>query len=206
MNRLVMTPETFDAQMRTLSDAGWHTITLGKLAGDLATEVTPPAHTFVVTIDDGWWDGYTYAYPILARYGFVATFFVIGGRIGQPSFLSPAQILSLVQAGNEIGDHTWHHATLTGLQPKPLASEIDSGAAMIAAVTGSWPVTLAYPRGKTDTQVIAAVAACKPLQMAVVEGGGRPQTWANRYDISRLEVWPNVSGYDLLVRVRGLEG
>jgi len=39
--------------------------------------VRPPDKTFVITIDDGWDDGYTYALPILQSHGFVATYFVI---------------------------------------------------------------------------------------------------------------------------------
>ena len=201
---LTMPPEIFAAQMSALDKAGWKTITLATLANDLAAGVAPPAQTFVVTIDDGWWDGYTYAYPILAQHGFVATFFVIAGRIGNGSFLGPSQIQALAAAGNEIGDHSVHHGWLTALNPKALTSEIDSAAATIAAVTGVWPETLAYPHGATDTQVMAAVAACKPLRMAVVEGHGGTETWANRYDIARFEIGPHVTGAGLLAEVRSV--
>jgi peptidoglycan/xylan/chitin deacetylase (PgdA/CDA1 family) len=197
-----MPPEIFTAQMDALSKAGWQTITLATLADDLAAGVTPPSHSFVVTIDDGWWDSYDYAYPILLRHDYVATFFVIADRIGQPSFMPADQIKALAAAGNEIGDHTWHHDRLTALQPKQLTSEIDTGAATIAAITGSWPVTLAYPDGKTNTRVMAAVAACKSLQLAAVEGRGGTETWANRYRISRIEVAPFRTASSLLAEVQ----
>jgi len=198
---LTMPPEIFAVQMDALYKAGWQTITLATLANDLAAGVTPPAQTFVVTIDDGWWDSYTYAYPILAQHGFVATFFVIAGRIGTGSFMGPNQIQALAAAGNEIGDHSVHHGWLTSLQPKAAAAEIDSGAATIAAITGVWPETLAYPHGATNTQVMAAVAACKPLRMAVVEGRGGTETWANRYEIARSEVGRHLTGASLLAQV-----
>ena len=69
----------------------------------------PPAKTFVITIDDGWDDGYTYALPILQSHGFVATYFVIAGRIDRPGFLTSAHLQALVAAGDEIGDHTMDH-------------------------------------------------------------------------------------------------
>ncbi|MGD0019297.1 MAG: polysaccharide deacetylase family protein [Candidatus Limnocylindrales bacterium] len=199
---LTMPPEIFDAQMAALNKAGWHTITLTTLADDLAAGMTPPSHSFVVTIDDGWWDGYVYAYPTLQKYGYVATFFVIADRIGLHDFLGPSQIQALAEAGNEIGDHTVHHGPLTGALPAALAYEIDSGAATIASITGRWPETLAYPRGKTDARVIAAVAACKSLRMAVVEGSGGTETWANRFRVARIQVGSHRPAADLLAEVQ----
>jgi peptidoglycan/xylan/chitin deacetylase (PgdA/CDA1 family) len=199
---LTMTPQVFDAQMAVLAKAGWHTITLATLADDLAANVTPPAHTFVVTIDDGWWDSYNYAFNILLKYGFVATFFVIADRIGQPSFLAPNEIQILAAAGNDIGDHTVNHVALTAAQPKALTYEIDSAAATIAAITGRWPETLAYPLGKTDSRVMAAVAACKPLRLAVVEGSGGRETWATRFRVSRIQVGSQRLPADLLAQVQ----
>jgi peptidoglycan/xylan/chitin deacetylase (PgdA/CDA1 family) len=199
---LTMPPEIFDAQMAALNKAGWHTITLATLADDLSAGVTPPAHSFVVTVDDGWWDSYGYAYPILEKYGYVATFFVIADRIGRPFFMGPSQIQALADAGNEVGDHSVSHNALTAASPKALTYEIDSGAATIAAITGRWPETLAYPLGKVDSQVIAAVAACKSLRMAVVEGDGAPETWADRFRVSRIQVGPYRTASDLLAQVQ----
>ena len=201
---LTMPPAVFDAQMAALAKAGWHTITLAALADDLTADVTPPPHTFVITIDDGWWDSYDYAFNILVKHGFVATFFVISGRIGQPLFLTADEIQVLAAAGNDIGDHTVHHNPLTGAQPKELTYEIDSAAAAIAAITGTWPESLAYPLGKADSRVLAAVAACKSLRIAVVEGAGARETWATRFHISRIEIGPWRLPADLLAEVQRL--
>jgi peptidoglycan/xylan/chitin deacetylase (PgdA/CDA1 family) len=167
---LVVPPETFAAQLAALQGAGWRTITMATLANDLAAHVTPPAKTFVITIDDGWYDGYTYALPILAGHGFVATYFVIASRIDQGSFLSSAQLRALVAAGDEIGDHTMDHVNLTAQGTAKLKYEIDAAAARIAQVTGVWPESLAYPSGHEDSLVAAAVAACQDLRIAVIEG------------------------------------
>jgi peptidoglycan/xylan/chitin deacetylase (PgdA/CDA1 family) len=199
---LVVAPETFSAQMDALANAGWQTITLAALADHLAAGTEPPARSFVVTFDDGWMDGFTYAFPILLAHGFVGTFFVIADRIGRPDFLGPSQIRSLAGAGNEIGDHSVHHLALTGYQPKGLTYEIDATAATIASITGSWPETLAYPLGKTNAAVQTAVAACKSMRVAVVEGGGGIEVWANRFRLGRLRVGPFTLPADLLARVQ----
>jgi peptidoglycan/xylan/chitin deacetylase (PgdA/CDA1 family) len=166
---LVVPPQTFASQLSALAAAGWHTITLATLANDLDARLEPPAKTFVITIDDGWDDGYRYALPILDQYGFVATYFVIAGRIDEPNFLSSAELQVLVAQGDEIGDHTQDHVNLTSEGAAKVKYEIDVAAARIAQVTGFWPESLAYPSGYEDTRIVAAVAACQELRIAVLD-------------------------------------
>lgn len=173
---LVVPPEVFAAQMDALAVAGWHTITMAELAADLQAHRKPTPRTFVITIDDGWSDGFTYALPILQSHGYVATYFVIAGRIDTVGNLSTPQLKALIAAGDEIGDHTMDHLSLSRLAPAKLKFEIDAGAARIAQVTGRWPVTLAYPSGGVNNAAAAAVQACGQMRVAVIEApwvGGR---------------------------------
>jgi peptidoglycan/xylan/chitin deacetylase (PgdA/CDA1 family) len=201
---LTMPPEVFKAELDGLLAAGWHTISLTDLANGLDAGAAPPPHSFVITLDDGWLDGFEYAYPILADHGYTATFFVIADRIGRPDFMGPVEIRALAQAGYEIGDHSWHHDALTSITGKPLASEIATGAATIAAIAGRWPEAFAYPRGKFDPQVMAAVAACKSLRIAVTEGGGGREMWSNRFRIARIQVGAYRSAESLLHQVQSV--
>jgi peptidoglycan/xylan/chitin deacetylase (PgdA/CDA1 family) len=225
---LVVPPETFAAHLDALTGAGWHTITLATLANDLETGVKPPPKSFVITIDDGWDDGYTYAFPILTQHGFVATYFVIAGRIDQSGFLTSIHLKALVAAGDEIGDHTMSHFNLTGGSAATRQYEVDAAAARIAQVTGHWPESLAYPFGGENTGAVASVAACQELRIAVIEGLGTPQepaaspkpgasekpsasptprptempvpneTWAGRFTIPRIRVSPGTTPASLL--------
>jgi peptidoglycan/xylan/chitin deacetylase (PgdA/CDA1 family) len=218
---LVVPPDAFDAQLTALATAGWHTITVGTLAKDLAAHITPPARTFIITIDDGWDDGYNYAFPILAGHGFVATYFVIAGRIDSPDFLSSVHLRALVAAGDEIGDHTMDHVNLAKSTDTTVKYQVDAAAARIAQVTGYWPQSLAYPSGTVNSQATDGVAACGQLRIAVIEGAlqvtttptaapgktpGPPtteqrqgyETWAVRFTIPRIRVSPTTAPADLL--------
>jgi peptidoglycan/xylan/chitin deacetylase (PgdA/CDA1 family) len=166
---LVVPPETFAAQLDALAVAGWHTITMAQLAADLQARTQPGPRTFVITVDDGWDDGYVYAAPVLARHGFVATYFVIASRIDVPDFLSSAHLRALIAAGNEIGDHSWDHANLARISGARLQLEVEAAAARIAQATGHWPESFAYPHGGVDAAAAAAVAACGEMRTAVIE-------------------------------------
>ena len=186
---LVVPPSLFDAQLTTLADAGWRTITLGTLATDVASHVRPPAQTFVITIDDGHRDGYTEALPILRKHGMVATFFVVAGRLGRGTSLSADQLRGLVAAGMEIGDHTMFHVNLNGVSPAALQAEIRRPLALIAGITGVTPTVFAYPFGDEDSTVLQAVADAG-LAMAVTTHFGAVEAMNLRLWVPRLHVGP----------------
>ena len=205
---LVVPPETFSAQLDAIKAAGWHTITMATLANDLWAHVQPLARSFVITIDDGWADGYTYALPVLEQHGFVATYFVVAGRIDKPDNLTSGELQSLAAAGDEIGDHTMDHVDLEKLPASTLHYEIDAAAARIAQATGRWPESFAYPSGGVDAAAAAGVAACGEMRSAVIEepvpaakpgASSKPvigvpvalETWTNRFEIPRVRITPN---------------
>jgi peptidoglycan/xylan/chitin deacetylase (PgdA/CDA1 family) len=200
---LVVSPAAFAAQMDELEAAGWHTITLGKLGDDLLAGRTPPAKSFVVTIDDGWYDGYDDAFPILKAHGFVATFFVISGRIDHPSFLSSSNLTSLTAAGDEIGNHTVDHVKLGSLTGAALSTEIDGASDRIAQVTGVRPKSFAYPMGVYNSTVVAAAAACPGMEIAVTEHKGIEETTGGRFTAPRLKITPEISPAQLLSMMAG---
>ena len=200
---LIVAPEIFTAQMDALSVAGWHTITMGQFGDDLRLGVQPPPKTFVITFDDGYEDGYQYAYPILSRHGFVATFFVIAGKIGEAWQLSPAHMRELVAAGNEIGNHSMNHTNMMVMTPESLTVETYGASAIIADHVGIWPKSFSYPMGLTYAPTGAAVAATPGILTAVIQGGSKRETWANRLEIPRIRVGPGTYPANLVARLNG---
>jgi peptidoglycan/xylan/chitin deacetylase (PgdA/CDA1 family) len=187
IRELVVAPEVLSAQLGALHGAGWRTITLRDLAGHMQSGTPAPAKTFVLTIDDGWADGYTYALPILRRLGYVATYFVISDRIGTSSMLSAAQLRELEAAGNEIGNHTKTHPDLRYETPARVRREIEEGSDGIARAIGHRPASFSYPRGGVDLWMLPLVAETADLQVAVTTREG-PETWATRYRMPRMAV------------------
>jgi peptidoglycan/xylan/chitin deacetylase (PgdA/CDA1 family) len=188
---LVVPPDVFAAQMTALDRAGWRTITLARLADDLAGGRRPAPRTFVITFDDGYDDGFLYALPILQQHGFVATYFIVTGRLSRPGDLTADHVRALVSAGMEIGDHTVDHLGLAGLPLAKMRFEVETSALAIEALTGARPTTFAYPFGSDDPAVAAEVArAGFALAVTSVEGVGE-SAW-NRYTVPRLRVGPSM--------------
>jgi peptidoglycan/xylan/chitin deacetylase (PgdA/CDA1 family) len=203
---LVVKPEQFAAQMDALELAGWHAITARTLANDLAAGRQPPRHSFVVTLDDGHEDGYTYAYPILRRDGFLATYFVITDRIGHTGYLSVRELRTMVAAGMEIASHTIRHADLTHLAPGGVRAELTGSAGAIDAAVGTGPMTFAYPFGFWDRRLAAALRATG-YRMAFIEGGACADvTWPSRFWVPRLRVEPTMSAAGALARAQACAG
>jgi peptidoglycan/xylan/chitin deacetylase (PgdA/CDA1 family) len=197
---LIVPPELFAAQMDAMSSAGWHTITMGQLGDDLRLGMQPSPRSFVVTFDDGYEDGYTYAAPVLGRDGFVATYFVVAGRIDTPDHLTVDELRALQAAGNEIGNHTVSHSNLEAMDPARLTSEIFGASRIIASDVGVWPQSFAYPAGLTDALVQSVVAATPGVETAVIQSGSLPQTWNNRMLLCRVRVGPGTYPQDLVAR------
>ncbi len=188
---LVVSPETFAAQMRALRDAGWHSITLATLAGAMETDRTIPAKTFVITFDDGWSDGYNYAFPIMREFGFVGTYFMVSSRIDRTEFLSTQEMRTLAAAGDEIGNHTENHVSLSTLPLRRVKQEVENGSEQIAKAIGHRPVSLAYPMGGVSTPDAIVVSQIADIKIAVTTKWGKTETWFERYNTPRVRVHPN---------------
>jgi peptidoglycan/xylan/chitin deacetylase (PgdA/CDA1 family) len=189
---LVVSPARFEAQMAALQAAGWHAVTAGALAADLAAGRRPPPRTFVATFDDGWADGYTNAFPILQRHGFVGTFFVVTGRLGHAGVLSPQQLQVMQAAGMEIGDHTVRHVDLPLVRTRSAVAEVVGAADRIASIVGQRPLSFAYPFGGQDARDHALVANAGFLLAVTTHEGCREST-SNEFAVPRLRVGPDTS-------------
>jgi peptidoglycan/xylan/chitin deacetylase (PgdA/CDA1 family) len=156
--QLEITPELFDRQMALLKRAGYRTVPLGRTLGP-DRDGALPRRKVAITFDDGTLDFWEHARPILDRYGFTATLFVVSGRVGALStwdrdvgesdrrLMSWDQIRELHGAGHEIGSHTHTHRPLSGLSDEDVRSELDRSRRTLEHELGLAPRVLAYPRG-----------------------------------------------------------
>lgn len=78
---IIVTPETFDRQMRFLRRF-FRPLTLDQFVAALQSGRPMPSRSCLVTFDDGWYDTIELALPILRRHGIPAVLFVATEYIG----------------------------------------------------------------------------------------------------------------------------
>ena len=156
---LVVTPSVFESQMKALKAGGWKSLTARQVYERLARKQGIPSKTVVITFDDGRDDGYDYAWPIMQKYGFVGTFYVVTGRINRDKYLSQAELVTLATAGNEIANHTYSHISMSAKTYAVGRAELKKANDTIQKITGIRPIGLAYPYGHVDSDALRAAKA-----------------------------------------------
>ena len=78
-----------------------------------------------------------------------ATFFEIGNKVAA----NPAGAKRVVEAGMELGNHTWEHPNMTTLPPEDVPSQLSRANDAITAATGVTPKLWRPPGGLTNAAV-----------------------------------------------------
>jgi peptidoglycan/xylan/chitin deacetylase (PgdA/CDA1 family) len=78
----------------------------------------------ILNFDDGFQNQYTYAKPILDKYGFKASFFVVCNYAGKPDRMSWQEITTLHDEGYDVESHSMNHNHMDIMTPDQLNYEI----------------------------------------------------------------------------------
>jgi peptidoglycan/xylan/chitin deacetylase (PgdA/CDA1 family) len=155
--RLSVSPEVFKAQLDWLSAHGYHAVNFARVRAYFAGTQALPPRPFIITLDDGYRDLYTAAFPILRAHGFTAVAYIVTSFVGQDRYVSREQILDMDRAGIEIASHTVHHADLSRTSWGNTANELALSKQWLEQLVGHPVLDFAYPSGKFNAQSIQAV-------------------------------------------------
>jgi hypothetical protein len=78
----------------------------------------------ILAFDDGFQNQYTYAKPILDKYNFKASFFVVCNYAGKPGRMSWQEITTLYDEGYDVESHSMNHNHMNIMTPDELNYEI----------------------------------------------------------------------------------
>lgn len=156
-NRYYVTVDDFRSQMEALRDWGYSTITPSYLLEVLINGGDLPSQPLIITFDDGNYDIYENAFPIMREFGFVGAFYIVANRLQAKDFVNPEQLQEMAGAGWEIGSHSMTHADLA-LDYSNIQYEILQSRLTLEDATGKNIDTFAYAYGKTDGFVTDKVA------------------------------------------------
>jgi peptidoglycan/xylan/chitin deacetylase (PgdA/CDA1 family) len=141
--QLAVSPSLFEREMAFLYKNGYECLSLASMVKMHMKGEPLPARAFAITLDDGYQDNFDYAFPILRKYGFTATIFLVPERVGKTTKwwgLTSAQefplmpwpnIREMALAGIEFGSHTYSHALLNDLKKDEIDREFSTSKKMI---------------------------------------------------------------------------
>ena len=191
--RLSVTSQDLDREISAMKMAGYRSISMDDyIAGK------GDAKSVVMTFDDGYEDFYTDAYPILQRYGWSATLYIITGKVGMKSYLTWPQIRQLHVAGFEMGAHTVDHNDLSKQTPNAQYHEIFDSKAMLETQIGKTINTFCYPSGRYDAVTESLVEQAGFTSATTTHPGLASKLQYDPFQLPRIRIEPPLSPSGLL--------
>lgn len=155
--RLSVDPATFAQQMDWIATQGYTPMRMRDLADCLRSRMPCPMHPLAITFDDGYDNHATQALPILQRYHFPATFYIVGNFVGQPNYMTWEDLARLREAGMELGAHTMTHLDLATLGLPDAQREIVDSRSALERQLGIAVLSFSYPAGSYTPEVATLV-------------------------------------------------
>lgn len=106
-----------------------------------------PDKCIMFSFDDTRKEHYTIAAPLLEKYGFKGTFFIMTVAIGKKNYMTSLEIKELNDRGHCIGHHTYDHQNLKKLPIDQWKKQIVDPKTKLENILGVNVCYLAYPFG-----------------------------------------------------------
>ena len=144
-------PAVFTRHMKFLSDHGYTAMTLDRAIRSLG-KAHGEARPVVLTFDDGCRSFCSTAVPIIQRFGFAATVFLIAGLTGErrhrfhgQECMTWAEVREVQGCGMSIGSHTMTHPELASMKRCAIDEELGRSKQIIEDSVGTPVTSFSYP-------------------------------------------------------------
>jgi peptidoglycan/xylan/chitin deacetylase (PgdA/CDA1 family) len=185
--KLSVSPGDFALQMDWLSTHAFHPVDFNDVRAYFAGKEPLPASPVVITLDDGYADLFTAAFPILRSHRFKAVSYIVSGFVGRPGYVTAAEIMQMDTNGIEIASHTVNHADLARNSAANTMRELVDSKRWLEHLLGHPVVDFAYPSGKFNAQAVAEVKQAG-YETAVTTMASVDHSVADRFLWTRIRV------------------
>ncbi|MDQ6717778.1 MAG: polysaccharide deacetylase family protein [Gemmatimonadota bacterium] len=190
-------PEAFEEQIACLAKWKYQSITFDEWLSYREGKGKLPKRPVIITFDDGYRSTYEIAWPILRRWGFSATVFLVSKLIGktnewdadekQEPLLSETEILAMLADGASFGSHTETHAALTKVPLSSAEAELKGSRRSLEAILERPVTALCYPYAK-QSEAIRNLAREAGYCAAVIGRGGVNKVRSDPFALRRIKV------------------
>lgn len=199
-----VSPANFDKQMAFLKKSHYNVMSFEEFVRRTVSGEPFPRKSAVITFDDGYEDNYLNAYPILSKYQFPAIIFIPSHKIGQPDYLTWAQVREMSAHNITIGSHTQYHDYLPDLPREQQMQEIFGSKRFIQEQIRKPVEYFAYPIGGFSDEIKQMVKEAGYLAAATTNRG-YDHVNKDVYELNRIRfsdkddridfLWMKLSGY-----------
>lgn len=162
--------EILEQQLQYLKDSGYYSTSWEDWQNAKLAQIPLPGKAVLLTFDGGYLDFFNYAFPLLKRFNFTATVFLVAESIGKTNSWEKAEfpevqlmgwpeILQLRDAGIEFGSMSAIYQPLTTLSPTEIVREGAKSRAILERGLGKPVKCFAYPYGDVDKIVEHLIGA-----------------------------------------------
>lgn len=158
-DKMTIQPDMFERQMKFLRDYKYNVVPLEKAVAYIKLDKMPPSNTVAITIDDGYENNYTHAYPILKKYHIPVTIFIITDHVDRPGFMTWSQIKEMSDSGIvDVESHTRSHPFLQyDISDEALKNELAGSKDVLEKKLDKRIRYVCYPMGGYNERVKEAV-------------------------------------------------
>jgi len=197
MRSLHVPPRRFDFQMKMLKLLGYQALSLKKLKPYL--DGKKQGKVVGITFDDGYQNNLINAVPILLKYNFSATCYIVSENLGlsntwdldkgitQRPLMTIDEIKSWLSFGMDIGGHTQTHADLTKISIKAAKREINTSKGDLENTFNTQVTDFCYPFGRFNDLISDLVKESGYLSATTMERG-IVKSMTNRFMLPRMPI------------------
>lgn len=184
-NDAVLAPDHFRAQMQFLKDNGYHPITLQQLDEYIRNGTPLPEKPVCITFDDGYADNYEIVYPIMKKFGFPWTIFVITNDVGKSGRVTWEQLKEMQASGVTVANHTFSHPQMTYIPAKTQREEVELTQQALAEHLGIENTYFCYPYGLYN-DTLKGILRENGITLAVTMDPGRTHVGDDPLTVRRI--------------------
>jgi peptidoglycan/xylan/chitin deacetylase (PgdA/CDA1 family) len=162
--------DIFEQHLQYLKDSGYYSVSWENWQNAKRDKIPLPGKAVLLTFDGGYLDFFNHTFPLLKRFDFTATVFLVAESIGKTNSWEKAdyeqvqlmgwrEIRQLRDAGIEFGSMSATYQPLTGLSPTEIVREVAKSRAILGRGLGKAVRCFAYPYGNVDKIVEKLVRA-----------------------------------------------
>jgi peptidoglycan/xylan/chitin deacetylase (PgdA/CDA1 family) len=162
----VISVDGFRRHLQVMRELRYRVVSAEHALKLLASDDAESGQYVCLTFDDGRYDNFANAWPVLREAGYSAHFFVSSGLVGKEvrdertgvvdRYMDADMVRTIVREGGSIGSHAHNHVNLTKLRGAELRSELRESRRLLEELIGGAVHTHAYPWAVYDRDVLAA--------------------------------------------------